>query len=706
MSSQGYIRFPDVYQDHIVFVSEDDLWLVSSEGGRAERLTAGVGEASYPHFSPDGSLLAFVGREEGPSEVFVMPAEGGPAQRLTYHAGTCRVVGWTPDGSEILYASNAHQFAARFEVLYAIKPQGGMPRQLPLGMANAISYGPDGGVVIGRNINITDYAHWKRYRGGRVGHLWCDSDGSGTFKRLLKLDGNVADPCWLGERIYFLSDHEGIGNLYSCTPGGEDVRRHTQHDDFYARHLNSDGKRLVYHAGADLYLYDPETDNARRLDVEMPSLRAQRQRKFVSPSGNLDTYSLHPQGHAIALTTRGKAFSMGNWEGPVLQHGEPDGVRYRFLQWLNDGKRMVAICDAPGQEALVVFNPEDASEPRILNDVSFGRAVNLKVSPTDDFVAITNHRNELIVVDLETGESRLLDHSDYDRINGFSWSPDGLWVAYGFAISSQKTAIKLCNMQTGETHQVTEPVLKDVKPSFDPDGKYLYFLGYRVFHPVYDNLHFDLGFPRGVKPYAIMLRRDQRSPFVPEPKAPGEKEKDRPARKSQNGTSNSADETTDSQEQENKDENSGRPAPVVIDLDGISDRVLSFPVGEGRYKAVRGTKGKALFLLYPVESSLELNSDPHAHRGAIDAYDFENYKSERLIDGVSDFDLSRDAKTLIYRQGLRLRAIKAGEKPPKSDNGDRPGRESGWLDLHRVKVSVQPAAEWRQMFAEAWRLQR
>ncbi|MBO0794997.1 MAG: PD40 domain-containing protein, partial [Ktedonobacteraceae bacterium] len=280
MSSQGYIRFPDVYQDHIVFVSEDDLWLVSSEGGRAERLTAGVGEASYPHFSPDGSLLAFVGREEGPSEVFVMPAEGGPAQRLTYHSGTCRVVGWTPDSSEILYASNAHQFAARFEVLYAIKPQGGMPRQLPLGMANAISYGPNGGVVIGRNINITDYAHWKRYRGGRVGHLWCDSDGSGTFKRLLKLDGNVADPCWLGERIYFLSDHEGTGNIYSCTPGGEDVRRHTHHDDFYARHLNSDGKRLVYHAGADLYLYDPETDNARRLDVEMPSLRAQRQRKF------------------------------------------------------------------------------------------------------------------------------------------------------------------------------------------------------------------------------------------------------------------------------------------------------------------------------------------------------------------------------------------------------------------------------------------
>src|SRR6266851_5029215 len=129
MSTQGYVRFPTIYQDRIIFVSEDDLWLVSSDGGRAERLTAGVGEVSYPHFSPDGQLLAFVGREEGPSEVFVMPALGGSAQRLTYNAGTCRVLGWTPDGEEILYASNAGQFAARFEVIYSIKPEGGIPRQ-------------------------------------------------------------------------------------------------------------------------------------------------------------------------------------------------------------------------------------------------------------------------------------------------------------------------------------------------------------------------------------------------------------------------------------------------------------------------------------------------------------------------------------------------------------------------------------------------
>jgi tricorn protease len=214
MPSQGYVRYPTIHSDQIVFVSEDDLWLVSDQGGRALRLTAGVGEVSHPRFSPDGSLLAFVGREEGPGEVYVMPAAGGVARRLTYQGASVRVAGWAPSGDAILYASNAGQFTGRFEILYAVSPEGGEPQPSPYGLANAISYGPGSGVVIGRNINVRDFAYQKRYRGGRVGHLWLDIDGSGNFQRLLRLDGNIADPCWVGDRIYFLSDHGG----WSITP--------------------------------------------------------------------------------------------------------------------------------------------------------------------------------------------------------------------------------------------------------------------------------------------------------------------------------------------------------------------------------------------------------------------------------------------------------------------------------------------------------
>lgn len=702
MPSQGYVRFPSIFQDRIVFTSEDDLWLVSTNGGRAERLTAGVGDASRPRFSPDGQQLAFVGREEGPSEVYVMPASGGVARRLTFHASSCTVLGWSPDGSEVLYASNADQFSPRFEVIYAVKATGGMPRELPFGSANAISYGPQGGVVLGRNVR--EPAYWKRYRGGTVGHLWCDPDGSGTFKRLLRLDGNVANPCWVGERIYFLSDHEGVGNVYSCTPDGEDVRRHTNHEDFYARNLTTDGSLLVYHAGADLYLFDPDANTSRSLNVELPSLRTQRNRKFVAAGEYLDSFALHPQGYAVTLTTRGKAFSMNNWEGAVLQHGEQDGVRYRFLEYLNDGKRLVAVCDAPGHEALVVFNPEEAAEPSVLADIEFGRVLDLSVSPTGDSVALTNHRNEIVLVSLEDHTSRVLDSSEFGRIEGATWSPDGNWVAYSAPITSQKTAIKLCNVESGETHQITNPVLQDVKPAFDPEGKYLYFIGNRIFSPSYDTLQFDLSFPRGSKPYIVLLRQDQRSPFIAEPKIPGDKDKDKEKKKAQNESSpeNSNGETP----KEGAEKEESKPTPITIDLDGIAERVLPFPVSEGRYRAVRGIKGKALFLAFPIEPASSDLFERNEPRGYIDQYDFENYKSDRLIDGISNFDISREGKTLIYSARHRLRVLKAGEKPPKQENGDRPGRESGWLDLHRVKVSVQPAAEWRQMFAEAWRLQR
>src|SRR5258706_13909404 len=204
MPSQGYVRFPAIHQDRIVFVSEDDLWSLSSEGGRAERLTAGVGEVRYPRFSPDGSQLAFVGREEGPSEVYIMPAEGGLAQRLTFQATSCRVLGWSPDGKKILYSSSAGQFAERFEVIYAISPNGGQPEQLAFCMANAISFWPQGGVVICRNINIREMSHQKRYRGGRGGHLWGGITGDGTFQSPLNLKCKIADPCWGGGRIYLL----------------------------------------------------------------------------------------------------------------------------------------------------------------------------------------------------------------------------------------------------------------------------------------------------------------------------------------------------------------------------------------------------------------------------------------------------------------------------------------------------------------------
>ena len=691
---QGYYRFPTICGDGVAFVCEDDLWVVSAEGGTARRLTTSVGAVSRAFFSPDGEWLAFTGSDEGPTEIYVMPAAGGEATRLTYLGAGSTVAGWTPDGKRVVFTSNAKEPMARVRSLFTVEAERpGLPEPVPVGPASAIAYGPGGAAVLGRH--SADPARWKRYRGGTAGELWIDRKGNGQYERLIALDGNLASPMWIGRRVFFLSDHEGIGNLYSCTPTGKGLRRHTDCEEFYLRNPVTDGRRVVFHAGADLFLYDPKTDARQRLHVDFRSPRAQCQRKFVDAAAFLDGFALHPKGHSVALTSRGKLFSMALWEGAVRQHGGRDGVRQRHGAWLNDGERVLSVTDETGEERLQIHRADLSDEPVVLDKLDVGAPHQLNVSPTADLATLCNHRCELVLVNLKRKTLKVIDRSPNGRISGGRWSPDGRWIAYSYPNTPETRCLKLYDTKTRKTHQITEPVLADFAPAWDPDGQYLYFLGIRDLDPVYDSLHFDLNFPRGVRPYLITLRKDLPSPFVPVPRAPGEKAEDAKKDDKPKG-------------KKGKTAKKEEPKPVAIDLDGIEHRVVAFPVPLGRYGQIAGLPGgKVLFTIYPVEGTLGRHwSSGDAPKGELEMWDFDKQEKQTLVSGIGGFTLSADGKTMLYASGHKLRALKAGEKPDEKSEGAGPGRKSGWLDLGRVRVSVDPQAEWRQMYREAWRLQR
>jgi tricorn protease len=683
--TQGYYRYPAVHKDTLVFVSEEDLWQVPLSGGVPRRLTTGLGAVTHPVFSPDGKWLAFAGSEEGHSEVYVMPSEGGQAERITYLGDQVQVVNWTKDG--IIFSSSSGMAFARVNQLFKIDPKTKQPLLIPIGPANHISYANGGKAVIQRH-GYREYGYWKRYRGGTAGNLWIDTKGDGDYQELISLKGNLFRPIWIGDRIYFVSDHEDIGNVYSCLPDASDLQRHTNHKDYYVRYIYSDGKTIAYNAGGDLYKLDIASNKSEKVSIEYSSPQTQRNRKFVQAGKYLEDYALSPRGDYLTILTRGKAFCFSNWEGATLQYGLDDTVRYRAPQWLNDGQRIIVVSDECGDECLEIYNAETLKQVSRSKKIDIGRVIEMKVSPTKDEIVLSNHRCELIHVDLKTFKIKILDRSPNSEIQGFDWSPDGIWIAYSCAISRHQWVIKMVDVRKGKPIAVTKPVLKDLSPSFDPDGQYLYFLSCRQFNPYHDSLHFEYAFPNGMKPYLLTLQKDLQNPFIDRATDLGKKDEDK-------------------DDEGDKKKKTSKPKPIKIDFEGIEERLIPFPVDDGLYSQIAGLKGKVLISATPLEGSLgqEASLEPGAE-DELYVYEFEGQKLTLVYEELTEFTLNQDRTTIAYRVGNRLRVGKAGEKLESDPDLPKYSKRNGWIALSRIKVLVNPVTEWRQMFREAWRLQR
>lgn len=702
---QGYYRQPALRGDDVIFVCETDLWSVPLAGGVARRLTAHQTDAASPHVSPDGRWIAFSAWEEGAAEVYVIPADGGQARRLTFQGSAANTIGFSRDGRYVHYTSVAEAPFLKMSRLWRVPVDGGPAELQPWGYVRRLALGEDGTCVICRREQ--ESSRWKRYKGGTKGDLWVDEEGRGTFKEILpKLEGNLGWPCLVGRQLFFISDHEGHANVYSCALDGSQLKRCTHHTEFYARALSTDGARLVYQCGAEIYVYEPMKGTSKKVDIRINSSKPQLTRRFVSSMKNMTGYSLHPEGHSLCMTTRGKLFAFGNWEREVLQLGTRDGVRYRHADWLKDGKSVVAISDEGGEEALEIHAVDaERLEPSLLkrlDGLDIGHVRALATSPVGNAVALGNHRCEVLHVDLDSGKLTLLARSAYDDVRTLRFSPDGRFVAYTSTMQMPYSQIFVAEVATGKSRPVTRLVGSDMSPAWDPEGRYLYFLSARTFDPVYDTMRFDLGFPKGIKPYAIGLRKDVESPFDPMPKSlDGES-----AKKKDKSERNDKEEKG---EKDDKAEKSGKDEPqiklVEIDFDGIEDRVIEFPVPEARYGRLVATKGRVFFSETPIEGSLGRTSwSGERPTDKLHVFDMETLKLDVYLDAVDSYTVSRDGKSLVYRHGQKMRVVKSSVKPEHKHT--KPGRQSGIVDMERVRISLLPAAEWKQMYREMWRLQR
>ncbi len=681
----GYLRYPTVHGDAVCFVSEDDLWIVGTDGGAASRLTDGPGRAITPRFSPDGSLIAYAASDEGDQDVWLVAADGGEPIRLTHLGGATSVIGWDPDGSAVWAVSNAREPFARSRGLFRVPIDGSGPEPTPRGNVNGIAQAPDGATVLA--LNGSDPARWKRYRGGLAGTLWLGDGLDGTFAPFMeRLDGNLASPLWVDGRVWFVSDHEGTGHLYRATTSGRGLTRVSPDSEFYVRHPDTDGHRVVWSAGADLHLHDVAAGETTRLDVTLPSTRPGRRRKFVPVGKHLESLTLHPEGHSVAIVARGGAWTMPLWEGTPRRHGPVSAARQRLMAWMGDGERAVYVSDADGDEALVVVDADGT--PIATHPVDVGRVRTLVPAPTGDVIALTNHRFELQLVDVTSGEVTTVHTDRHGWIRGTAWSPDGRWLAFAANDTELVSSIHLHDTHEGTVHRATRPEFADHSPVFDPKGRYLAFLSQREFSPVPDLLFHDHGFVAEGRPHLIPLTADRPAPFSSlrdTPRAPGAPvaaEGDKPPKPGD------------------------APPPTVIDLDGIDGRVVVAPIPPGVFLGIGLTESRLLVSSRPLVVPPPQPGAAPTPRGALlQSVDLVTGQVEKVADDVRGFTLTPKRHVLAMVIGERVRVVAGGWKE-NGDGKDQPGRETGWLDLGRIRAEVRPDDEWRQMLREAWRLQR
>ncbi len=660
------VREPTVSQDHLVFVYANDLWITDREGGDARRLTSHVGGESSPHFSPDGSMIAFTAEYEGNTDVYVIPAEGGEATRLTWHGGSDQVTGWTPDGESVLFVSGREGHPTESTTFYQVSLEGGMPQALEIPRAAAGEISPDGERVAYQPVAFWD-PEWRNYRGGQAKPIWIVDRDDHTLETTPRANRERhTDPVWLGGEVYFLSERDFTNNVWSYDPDTDELQQRTFHSQFDVKHLDAGDGIIVYENGGYLYELDPQTGSHEQIVINVKGDMTWARPRYVEASAfDLDNPAISPTGQRAAFQHRGEIVTVPREHGSFRNLSESSGAADRYPVWSPDGQTVAWFSDASGEYQLYLAGQRGMDEPRAVELPEPSFFFQPTWSPDGDHIAYTDTHYRLWYVDVESGEATHVDtdgYADPTRSMNPVWSPDGQWIAYAKRLESQYRVIKVHNVESGETHQLTDGMADAIDPVWDENGKYLYFLASTDFGlntGWLDMSSYERSTTYGL--YIALLAEDTPSPFLPQSdEEPAEEQ--------------TSDEETD--EQEDGEE-------VVIDPENIMDRIVAVDIPESEYSGL--VSGPENHVFYQEGSSLM-------------RYSVEERESIDFLSGAQDVVVSHDRGSLLYRSGGTWGIVSTSGGPKESGDGA--------LDIDDIQVRVNPKQEYEQIFTEGWRFQR
>lgn len=703
---------PALSAAQIVFVFAGDLWSVPRQGGEAKRLTTGSGVESDPSFSFDGKWIAFTGQYDGNTDVFVIPAEGGVPKRLTWHPDADVVLGWTPDSKKILFASTRNSYS-RFRELYLAALEGGLEERLPLPMGWEGSLSPDG-----QRIAYVPMARafqaWKRYRGGQATPIWIATLAGSRVEKIPRENSNDYCPMWVGDKVFFLSDRNGIVTLFSYDLKTKKVTQAVPNTGMDFKSASAGPGAVVVEQFGQIQLYDLKSGKLTPVKITVAGDIADVRPKFVNVGRRLTNAHISPTGARALFQARGEVLTVPAEKGDPRNITQTAGVMERDPAWSPDGKWIAYFSDESGEYELYLRDALGKGEPqriRLEDKPSFYLLP--RWSPDSKKIAYVDAHLNTWYLDLEQKKPVKVDK---DRYWGSSsdrapvWSPDSKWLAYSKRLNNYLGAIFLYSLADEKSTQLTDGMSDARYPVFDKDGKYLYFTASTDVGP---SLEPDIrSVTRSVTRsiYITVLSKSEPSPFAPE----------------------SDEEKTSEKKDEEKKPEAAKPegprpeaakpgetkAPdVKIDWVKISQRILAMPMPARRYVGLQVSKaGNLLALEAPAPA-------PGVPVGlTINRYDLKLRKADVVASGVNFFEVSANGEKTLSSQAGRwtIQALRpmtpgpagappgpAGTQGPAAPSGAAPsGPASGALQTENIEVRSDPRVEWRQMYYDAWRIQR